>query len=136
MDDLSKYEPQPLVSPILSDDDDDEAGVVLLLSSTSIGANKKKHLGKRLMHHFLFSLTEIPPRIRSIILVNEAVTLACKGSNVLEPLQVLNEAKINIIICQKSIRCYGGSCELAVGTTASMYMIVNLLVSADKVISM
>ncbi|MDX9702928.1 MAG: hypothetical protein RBU23_07785 [Candidatus Auribacterota bacterium] len=136
MDEISKYDPQPLISPLLSEGkNNDESGIVLLLSSNMLGANKRR-LGEKLMHQFLFSLTEMPPRIRSIILINEAVKLAFKGSSVLEPLQLLSDSKINILICQQSVKCHGDLSAIAVGTTASMYIMVNQLLSAEKVISM
>lgn len=136
MDEISKYEPQPLISPLVSEEkSNNDSGIVLFLSSNLLGTNKRK-LGEKLMHQFLYSLTEMPPRIRSIILINEAVKLAFKGSNVLEPLQLLCDAKVNILICQQSVKCYGDSSLIAVGTTASMYIMVSQLLSAEKVISM
>ncbi len=136
MDEISKYDPQSLIAPILSGENNKEdANVVLLLSSCLIGANKRR-LGEQLMHSFLYSLTEMPPNIHSIILINEAVKLAFNGSSVIEPLQLLSDAKINILLCQKSVYCYGSPSSIAVGITASMYIMVSQLLSAGKVISL
>jgi len=84
---------------------------------------------------FLYSLTEMPPRVRSIILLNSAVKLALKKSKVLEPLRLLYDNKVSILLCEESVHHYSSSSEVAAGRTVNMYTISNILISSSHVIS-
>jgi intracellular sulfur oxidation DsrE/DsrF family protein len=124
------------ISPLLSrqTDDDPQQDILLLITSETIG-NMKPVLGRKLMNSFLYSLTEMPPRIRSIIFINGGVKLAFKNAKSRESLSVLHDAKVGIIICEESLHYYGDMSNLALGRCVSMYTIADMLLSAQKVIS-
>ncbi|MCD6460550.1 hypothetical protein J7L67_07795 [bacterium] len=128
-----EFENKPNISPI-GETDKNTPTITLVISSDTIGVDDK-HFGRQLLNSFLFSLTEIPPKINSIILFNRAVKLAFKNSPVLEPLKLLYESSIDVIICKESLKNHGGKELLAIGKEASMYHIVNMLISAEKIIS-
>ena len=114
---------------------DKSSDITLLINSETIGHGDEK-LGRRLMYSFLYSLTEMPPRIKSIILLNEGVKLAFMGSKTLEPLNVLMDAHVAIFICEESMHHYGSSSKLTIGRAVSMYTIANMLITSQRVITL
>ncbi len=128
-------ERETLLSPLLSKFNENELQILLLLTSDTIG-NDNPSLGKKLMHSFLYSLTEMPPRIHHIILINGAVQLVMKGSKAIESLSVLNDAKVGIIVCEESMHHYGNLSLLEIGRPVSMYTITNMLLTAERVITL
>ena len=113
---------------------DKSSDITLLLHAETIGQGDEK-LGRRLMYSFLYSLTEMPPRLKSIILLNEGVKLAFIGSKTIEPLSVLMDAHVALFLCEESMHHYSSSSKLSIGRAVSMYTIANMLISAQRVIS-
>ncbi|RJP60580.1 MAG: hypothetical protein C4541_03725 [Candidatus Auribacter fodinae] len=129
-----ELERQVLLAPVWNQKDDQHPDIILLITSDTLG-KESPELGKRLMYSFLYSLTEMPPRVRSIILINSAVKLALKKSKVLEPLLLLYENKVGILICEESVHYYSSVGEVAAGRTVNMYTIANILISSSHVLS-
>lgn len=125
------------IAPLLiqSKVQDPQPDILLFITSETIGSGNPA-FGKKLMNSFLYSLTEMPPRLRSIILINSGVKLAFKSSKTLEPLTVLNDAKVGIIICEESVHQYGSMAMLCLGRTVSMYTIADMLLTAERVITL
>lgn len=121
-------------SPLFATESDKSSDITLLISSQSIGTGDET-LGKRLMYSFLYSLTEMPPRIKSIILLNEGVKLAFMGAKTIEPLSVLLDAHVAVFVCEESIHHYGASLKLTVGRAVNMYTITNMIITAQRVIT-
>ena len=122
------------LDPVFTENRDKQENILLLIDSDKIG-DSDSEFGKKLMYSFLYSLTEMPPRIDSIILLNGGVNLVFDGSKTIEPLSVLNEAKVRIIVCEESLNYYGHRSMLKLGRPVSMYTISSLLLSAEKVIT-
>jgi len=127
-------DPKAFLDPVFTEDKDGQENILLLIDSEIIG-DSNREFGKRLMYSFLYSLTEMPPRIDSIILLNGGVKLAFDKSKTIEPLSVLNDAKVRIIVCEKSLNHYGSQSLLKIGRSVSIYTISNMLLSAEKVIT-
>ena len=128
-----EFEEKPALSP-LGEVEKSEPTITLVITSDTIGVDDK-HIGRKLICSFLFSLTETPPNIQSIILFNRAVKLALKTSTVLEPLKLLYDSGTDVIVCKESLAEHGGKELLAIGDEATMYTIVNMMISAKKLIS-
>jgi|GEM_PF-2880059 len=128
-------ERETLLSPIFSELNENAPQILLMLTADTLGSENTE-LGKKLMHSFLFSITEMPPRIHNIILVNGAVKLAMKGSKAIEPLNVISDSKVGIIVCEESLHYYGNISMLEIGRPVSMYTIADMLLTAERVITL
>jgi len=128
-----EFEKKPSLAHI-SEAEENTPSITLVISSDTIGVDDN-HFGHKLMCSFLFSLTETPPNIQSIILFNRAVKLVFKTSTVIEPLKLLYDSGTDVIVCKESLINHGGKELLALGDEATMYKIVNMLISAQKIIS-
>lgn len=113
---------------------DKKGGFVVYINSDTIGGRDTSH-GRSLMLNFLFTLTEIAPLPKSIILVNSAVRLAWPGSAALENLSLMHEQGVQVFVAEKSIQEIEGGGDIAVGKAATMHTILHALLNAEKVVS-
>lgn len=135
INDLNKeIAPKAFLDPAFTENRDRRENILLLIDSEIIG-DSDREFGKKLMYSFLYSLTETSPKIDAIVLLNGGVNLVFNGSKTIEPLSVLNEAKVGIIVCEESLNYYGNRSILKLGRPVSMYTISNMLLSAEKVIT-
>ncbi len=112
-----------------------KSGCVIYISGSAIGDGDHPH-GRNLMQSFLYTLTEIAPQPKAIVLVGSAVTLACAGSAAMESLSLMQEQGVQILIAEKSLEEIEGGAEIAVGKAVTMHAILNTLLQAEKVISL
>jgi len=110
-------------------------GYVIYISSGAIGGGDHPH-GRSLMHSFLYTLTEIAPQPKAIILVGSAVRLAQPGSAAMESLSLMQEQGVRILVAEKSLMEIEGEVNIAVGKPVTMHAILNALLHAEKVISL
>lgn len=92
-------------------------------------------LGEVLMRGFFHTLGEVQPRPDTIIFYNSGAKLVVEGSPVLEDIRALNKAGVEILACGTCLDYYELKELLAVGEISNMYTIVELLLSAGKVVS-
>lgn len=92
-------------------------------------------LGAQLMGAYLRKLWASPIKPDVIIFYNSGVKLMAKGSNVLEVLQSLETAGVEIIGCGTCIAHYGLKDNLVVGRQTSMEEIVELTMKSRQVIT-
>ncbi|MEL7591669.1 MAG: DsrE family protein [Anaerolineaceae bacterium] len=71
-----------------------------------------------------------------IAFYTEGVKLVCSGSLVLEHLRALEEAGVELIVCQTCLEYFGLLNQVAVGKVMGMPDIIAAMQSADKVISL
>ena len=112
-----------------------KSGCVIYITSSAIGDGDHPH-GRSLMQSFLYTLTEIAPQPKAIILVGSAVRLAHAGSAAMESLSLMQEQGVQILIAEKSLKEIEGGADIAVGKPATMHAILNALLQAEKVISL
>lgn len=91
-------------------------------------------LGKILMKAFVNTLPEVGNKPGKMVFLNSGILLAVSGSPVLEALQKLEKAGMEILICGTCLDFYGKKDELAVGQVSNMYDILDSLSRASKVI--
>ena len=109
------------------------SGVVVIIGSNEMGSGSEQ-LGKILMKSFIYSLTELIPKIEAVIFFNTGAFLSSYGSNTVDDLQLLIDSGCRILTCGTCIDFY----QLpppAVGEVANMFEIVTLMTSAEKIIS-
>lgn len=91
-------------------------------------------LGNILMKGFIYALTQLETLPSTVLLYNKGAYLSCEGSPVLEDLQILSEAGVEILTCGTCLNYYGLGEILKVGSVANMYMIVETQAKADLII--
>lgn len=109
-----------------------EAYVVLITSDT-LGEGDVK-LGGILMKSFLNTLWENENRPEKILFLNNGVRLACEGSEVLDSLDLLAEAGVDLVSCGTCLAFYEITDKLSIGHAGNMYEVVDSLLGAGKVI--
>ena len=112
-----------------------KSGCVISINGCAIGDGNHPQ-GRSLIQSFLYTLTEIAPQPKAIVLVGSAVRLACAGSAALESLSLMQEQDVQILIAEKSLEEIGGEVKAAVGNPATMHTILNTLLQAEKVITL
>lgn len=110
------------------------AGIAVYINSARMGVGDER-LGEILMAAYVESLNHHAKQLSSILLTNSAVTLACKGSPVLDSLQGLHGMGIKVLACGTCLWHLGLTESLAVGEVSNMVAIVGAMTAASKVMS-
>lgn len=108
---------------------------VILITNDKIGTGADE-LGEVLMKSYLYTLTEVEPRPKKLIFINNGVKLNCKGSDSIESIQKLEELGVEVLSCGTCLDYYGLKEELQVGCVSNMYTIVESLHEASKTITL
>ena len=106
---------------------------VVVISSDKMGEGEAE-LGTILMKGFVYALTQLETLPTGILLYNKGAYLSCEGSPVLEDLQILSEAGVEILTCGTCLNYYGLEEKLKAGSVANMYRIVETQAEADLII--
>lgn len=109
-------------------------GSVVVLSSERMGRGNDE-LGAILMRSFLYTLTQVEPHPKTLVLYNTGVQLAIEGSPVLDELRKLAEEGVEILVCGTCLGYFELKERLAVGTLSNMYSIAEALLTANRVIT-
>ena len=107
--------------------------IVVLISSHLLGSGEER-LGQILMRAFVKTLREVEPRPARIIFVNSGIFLTTEGSELIDDLQLLNRAGIEIMSCGTCLDFYRKLEVLRVGVVSNMYDIATALLQADRVV--
>jgi len=110
-----------------------KSACVIYINISTDGDRSKE---RNLIRGFLYTLTEIAPQPKAIVLVGSAVRLACAGAAALESLSLMQEQGVEILIAEKSLTEIEGEVKIAVGKPATMHVILNTLLQAEKVITL
>ena len=106
----------------------------------SIGQNTmgkgSDELGAILIKGFVFSLTQLTPPPKAVLLFNSGIHLAVEGANTVEDLRTLSDLGTLIRICGTCADYYNVTDSLAVGEVTNMYGIVETLAAATSVINL
>ena len=109
--------------------------IMVMISTTQMGRGDDD-LGKKLMINFIKTLKEMGNDLWQLVFVNHGVKLSTIDSAVLEELQDLEAAHINILVCGACLTHLGLMQEKKVGQTTNMLDIVTAMQYADKVINL
>ena len=107
--------------------------LVIQITGDSYG-NESDDLGKTLMKAYIYALTEIKPYPETIFFINRGAHLTAAGSPVLESLNILETAGVEILTCGTCINFFGLSETPEVGFVTNMYTIVEKLNNANNTI--
>jgi selenium metabolism protein YedF len=108
-------------------------GGVVLITDYRFGTGDER-LGEILMKAFLNTLWDYDPKPAKLVFVNYGVRLTTEGSEVLETLSLLEKKGVEVFSCGTCLEYYGLGEKLKVGLVSNMYAIVDILLSASKVV--
>ncbi len=108
---------------------------VLLLTTDAIGTGSSE-LGSMLMRNFIYTLTQRTELPKALIFMNSGVKLCIKGSPALEELQLLENKETIMLVCGTCLDYYQLKEAHAVGEVSNMYDIADLLMDAERVITL
>ena len=107
--------------------------VVVALSDNRMGRGDDT-LGDILIRAFLHTLLELKPLPGTIICYNGGVKLAAKDSAVLEDLQQLARAGVDIIVCGTCVNYFNLGDRIAAGRISNMYEIAETMAGAARLL--
>ena len=93
-------------------------------------------LGRRLMESFLRKLCMQENKPEKIIFYNSGVKLLAKGSNVLDAIEILEKAGVDLIACGTCVNYYKISDKIEPVQISNMVDIISTLMNSSKVITM
>ena len=112
----------------------DSRGDFVVAIDTDIMGRGSDELGKTLMKGFIFALSQLETLPRTILFYNGGARLTTEGSVSVEDLKNMEAQGVEILTCGTCLNYYGLTDKLAVGGVTNMYVIVETLAKAAKVI--
>ncbi len=110
-----------------------QAGTILVISSEYMG-NGDDTLGKTLMKGFVYALTQQASFPEKILLYNGGAKLVVEGADTLEDLTYLQSEGVGILTCGACLNFYELAEQVRVGEITNMYVIVEEMTKAKKII--
>ena len=109
-------------------------GPRVVVVPSSVMGHGDDELGSMLIKAFVFALTQQDDLPDCILFYNGGVKLTCEGSPVLDDLNKLACAGVEIFSCGTCLKHYGIEDKLAVGEVTNMYVIVEKQLQAGIVV--
>lgn len=106
---------------------------VAVISSDKMGGGSDE-LGGALMKAFVYALSQQETLPDTILCYNGGVKLTCEGSESLEDLKGMAARGVEILSCGTCLNFYDLKEKLAVGEVTNMYVIVEKMSGADRVV--
>lgn len=128
------YENLYLLEKYAMENDKIKPTTVIYINSELMGFGDEK-LGTLLMRNFLSTLGDFVNEVSHILLVNGGVKLACEGSDKADILVSLEEAGIEILSCGTCINHFNLSDKVNAGQISNMFAILQVLTSADTIVT-
>ena len=107
--------------------------VVVILSDNRMGRGDDV-LGDVLIRSFIHTLLQMKPVPNAIICYNAGVKLAVKDSPVLDDLQQLAQAGVDILVCGTCVNYFGLGDQVAAGHISNMYAIAETMAGAARLL--
>lgn len=107
---------------------------VIIINSETMG-NGNSELGATLMGAFLRKLWASPKKPEAIILYNGGVKLAAEGSAVLDALEGLLDAGVDILACGTCVEYFGLGEKMKKARVSNMVEITEYLMNADDTVT-
>ncbi|MDA3936281.1 MAG: DsrE family protein [Actinomycetota bacterium] len=103
-----------------------------LITTDSIGGGE---LGKQLARNFMRSLARADETPSTVMLMNEAVRLACEGSEVLDDLRLLADKGVAVKVCGACLEFLGLENALVIGGVGTMNEGVAAFLAPDEIVT-
>ncbi|MFP4195128.1 MAG: sulfurtransferase-like selenium metabolism protein YedF [Desulfosalsimonas sp.] len=111
-----------------------EKKIMVMLTTDRMGYGDDT-LGRKLMVNFVNTLNEMGPDLWRLVLVNNGVKLAVKGSQVLAAIRQLENDGVGVLVCGTCLDHYGLLEKKQAGQTTNMLDIVTSMQLSDQVIN-
>ena len=112
---------------------DKKGDMIVVIDSDRMGSGNDA-LGKVLIKGFIFAVTQLDVLPKKVLFYNGGATLTVEGSDSLEDLKSLEAQGVEILTCGTCLDYYGVKDKLAVGSVTNMYVIVESMAQAGKII--
>lgn len=106
---------------------------VMVFSSDLMGSGNDA-LGKVLMKGFIFAVTQLEKLPKTMLFYNGGATLTAEGSDSIEDLKHLASEGVEILTCGTCLNYYEMADKLLVGDVTNMYIIVEKMAGASKIV--
>lgn len=110
------------------------AKTIVYINSEFMGSGDDV-LGELLMGNFLSTMGDFVNDISHILLVNSGVKLVCEGSDKLYMMKMLEESGVDILSCGTCLNHFQMKDSIKAGKTSNMFSILEVITSADKVLT-
>ena len=110
-----------------------QKNTVVVVATDHMGEGEGE-LGKNLLKAFLYALSQQETLPDTILCYNGGVKLTCEGSESLEDLKGMAARGVEIMSCGTCLNFYDLKEKLAVGEVTNMYVIVEKMSGADRVV--
>jgi len=107
--------------------------IVVILSDNRMGRGDDV-LGDILIRGFIHTLLQLKPLPGTIICYNAGVKLTVKDSAVLDDLQQLAQAGVEILVCGTCVNYFGLGDQIAAGRISNMYDILETMAGAARLL--
>lgn len=107
---------------------------VLFIGTDEMGKGSRE-LATMLMRNFIYTLTKRDQLPAAIIFMNSGVKLSIADSPVIEELEYLEQNGLQILVCGTCLDYYELKEKHKAGLVSNMYDIADLLLGADRVVS-
>lgn len=117
---------------------DKEVGLkdnVVLFTKDKLGHGNDE-LGKVLIKGYIYTLTELEEKPKTLLFLNSGVLLTTGESETIEDLKKLEEMGVEILSCGTCLDYYHLKDDLKVGSIANMYLIANAMNEAKNTITL
>lgn len=112
----------------------DNGGDFVVAIDTDAMGRGSDDLGRTLMKGFIYAVSQLETLPKTILFYNGGAKLTTEGSVSLEDLRSMEAQGVQILTCGTCLNFYGLADKLAVGSVTNMYVIVETLAKAGKVI--
>lgn len=116
------------------EDTKDLSKKVIFIQSNMMGGHNED-LGKILINGFVFTLTQVKPYPKAVVLVNQGVELSTINEETVENLKVLENKGTNVVSCGTCLDFLDLKDKLSVGEISNMYDIVEILSDSSNCIT-
>ena len=106
---------------------------VVVLSSDKMGSGDDE-LGSALIKAFVYAMSQQETLPDTVLCYNGGAKLSCEGSASLEDLKAMAAQGVEILTCGTCLNFYGLTEKLAVGAVTNMYVIVEKMSAADRLV--
>jgi selenium metabolism protein YedF len=113
-----------------------DRSTVILIASDVLGRGENVPLGSLLIHSFLNTLGAFNSKPASILFMNDGVRLVTEDSVAVGELNQLEAQGVEILACGTCLSRLELTDKLAVGRVSNMYDLTDIMLKADKVISL
>ncbi len=126
-------EETPQEEPEVCITDTRQKDLVIVISSNQMGAGSEE-LGKTLLKAFIYAVTQQDELPKTMLFYNTGVQLTCENSPAIEDLKFLEAHGVEIMSCGTCLNFYGLTEQLQVGSVTNMYVIVEKMEQADRIV--